>query len=313
MKKGAFGRLYFCVNITFAHLTQINMKKTIGYFLIPVAFACLLFAGCGNNEEADKRAKAKEDSLRNIEGNLNSKLGEKEAAIQEFIESFNEIQENLNAIKEKEKVVSNLSQKTGDVKSRNSQIKEDIQSIYDLMLKNKSRISSLSDKLKNSQLKLAGMEKMIENLQNSLTQKDEEIAVLKAKMEGLNIELTSLQTNYKSVEAESAQKTDELNTAFYAIGTAKELKEKKVIEKEGGFMGIGKATKVSADFNKQYFTKINIEKTVSINIGAKKAKLLSTHPSDSYRMVGEKPVERIDIVNPKSFWASSKYLVIMIE
>jgi hypothetical protein len=289
------------------------MKNTRIFLAVAVVISSFLFLGCGNNEEAEKRAKAKEDSLKGIEGNLNNKLGEKEAAIQEFIESFNEIQENLNAIKEKEKVVTTLSEKTGDVKSRNTQIKEDIQSIYDLMVKNKNRISSLSDKLKNSHLKLAGMEKMIENLQLSLNQKDEEIAVLKAKMEGLHVELASLQTNYKAVEAESAQKTEELNTAFYAIGTAKELKDKKVIEKEGGFMGIGKATKVSSDFNREYFTKINIERTQSINIGAKKARLLTTHPSDSYRLVGTKPVEKIDIVNPRAFWGSSKYLVVMIE
>ncbi len=286
------------------------MKK-LQILLLALGFVCLNLSQTSCKEEKVEKNPA-EDSLKAVTGQLNNQLNEKEAAIQEFIESFNEIQENLNAIKEKEKVVTNLSTK-GDVKNRNSQIKEDIQSIYDLMVKNKSKISSLNEKLKNSNLKLAGMEKMIENLQASIAQKDEEIEVLKAKMEGLNIELANMNTTNKALSEESAQKTDELNTAFYAIGTAAELKEKKVIEKEGGFLGMGKSTKVSADFNREYFTKINIERTQSINIGAKKAKLLSTHPSDSYRLVGVKPVEKIEILNAKAFWASSKYLVIMIE
>lgn len=275
-----------------------------------LAIGGLTFSGCGN--DAEKETNPLADSLKSVNGELSGKLGEKEAALQEFIASFNEIQENLNTIKEKEKIVTNSS-KGGDVKSKEDQIKEDIQSIYDLMAKNKNRIGSLSKKLKDSNLKLEGMEKMIENLQNSLNLKDEEINDLKNKIEGLNIELSSLNTNYKAVEAESAQKTEVINTAYYAIGTSKELKAKKVISKEGGFIGLGKSTKVSNDFNKEYFTKINTEQTLTINIGAKKVKILTTHPSGSYKLVGEKPIEKLEITDPKEFWSASKYLVIMID
>lgn len=261
---------------------------------------------------AEKEGNPEADSLKTVAGELTSQLNEKEAALQEFIASFNEIQENLNAIKEKEKIVLNASE-TGDVKKKEDQIKEDIQSIYDLMSKNKNRINSLSKKLKDANLKMEGMEQMIANMQASLDQKDVEISDLKTRIEGLNIELSTLNTNYKVVEAESAEKTEIINTAFYAIGTSKELIEKKVITKEGGFIGIGKSAKMQSDFNKDYFTKINAEQTTSINIGAKKAKLLSTHPSSSYKLVGEKPVQKLEITNTKDFWSVSKYLVIVIE
>jgi DNA repair exonuclease SbcCD ATPase subunit len=279
-------------------------------FLSLFIIMSVILAGCNDNVEKPVNREA--DSLKNVTNKLSGTLNEKEAVIQEFIESFNEIQENLNAIKEKEKVVTNASSK-GDVKHKNNQIKEDIQAIYDLMSKNKTRISALSQKLKESNLKMSGLEKMIENLQTSLNLKDEEIAELRTKMEGLNIELTNLNTNYKAVEAESAQKTDALNTAYYAIGTKKELIEKKVIAKEGGFIGLGKTTKLSEDFNKEYFTKINIEQTTSINLGVKKVKVVSNHPHASYRLVGEKPVEKLEITNAKEFWSSSKYLVIIID
>ena len=252
------------------------------------------------------------DSIENVNGNLNGKLNEKDAAIQELVSSFNEIQENLNAIKEKEKIISKVTS-DGDVKSKEDQIKEDIQSIYDLMAKNKDRIGSLSKKLKNSKLKIEGLEKMIENMQATLNLKDSEIEELKTKIEGLNVELSNLTTNYKAVENESNQKTEIINTAFYAIGTSKELKENKVITKEGGIIGLGKTTKLSSDFNKEYFTKINIEKTTSINLGAKKIKMLTTHPSNSYKLIGEKPIEKLEITNTKEFWSASKYLVIILD
>lgn len=274
-----------------------------------LTFANINFTSCGGNEKEENLLA---DSLQMVNGSLSGKLSEKEAALQEFISTFNEIQENLNTIKEKEKIVTKSST-SGDVKSKEDQIKEDIQAIYDLMSKNKSRIGSLNKKLKNSKLKIEGLEKMIENLENTINLKDTEIAELKEKIESLNIELSNLSTNYQEVEAEVEVKTEELNTAFYAIGTAKELKEKNVITKAGGIIGIGKTTTVKSDFNKDYFTKINIEKTSSINIGAKKVKILSVHPSNSYKIVGEKPIEKLEITNAKEFWSASKYLVIVIE
>ncbi|HQQ94813.1 MAG TPA: hypothetical protein PLQ93_09675 [Bacteroidia bacterium] len=287
------------------------MKNLKSILLIFSLFTGSLFMNsCKGDQE--KVGNPEADSLKTVTGELTSQLNEKEAALQEFIGTFNEIQDNLNAIKEKEKIVTAAST-SGDVKRKEDQIKEDIQSIYDLMSKNKSRISSLTKKVKDANLKIEGLEKMIENLNNSLNQKDMEIADLKTRIEGLNIELSNLNTNYKVVEAESAEKTEIINTAYYAIGTAKELTDKKVISKEGGFIGIGKSTKIQSDFNKEYFTKVNAEQTTSINIGAKKAKILTTHPSGSYKLVGDKPIQKLEITNSKDFWSVSKYLVIVIE
>ena len=283
--------------------------KLVPFFVI-IILTNFLLSNCGKG--SDDSENPIKDSVENVSGNLNGKLNEKDAAIQELVSSFNEIQENLNTIKEKEKIISKVTS-DGDVKSKEDQIKEDIQSIYDLMAKNKDRIGSLSKKLKNSKLQIDGLEKMIENMQATLSLKDSEIEELKTKIEGLNVELSSLTTNYKAVENESNQKTEIINTAFYAIGTSKELKEKNVITKEGGIIGLGKTTKLSSDFNKEYFTKINIEKTTSINLGAKKIKMLTNHPSNSYKLIGEKPIEKLEITNTKEFWSASKYLVIILD
>ncbi len=287
------------------------MKKIKHFaFFVIIILTNFLLSNCSKG--SDESENSIKDSIENVTGNLNGKLTEKDAAIQELVSSFNEIQENLNTIKEKEKIISKVTS-DGDVKSKEDQIKEDIQSIYDLMAKNKDRIGSLSKKLKNSKLKIDGLEKMIDNMQVTLNLKDSEIEELKTKIEGLNVELSNLTTNYKAVENESNQKTEIINTAFYAIGTSKELKENKVITKEGGIIGLGKTTKLSSDFNKEYFTKINIEKTTSINLGAKKIKMLTTHPSNSYKLIGEKPIEKLEITNTKEFWSASKYLVIILD
>lgn len=286
------------------------MKKIA--IVMAAVFVSALFMLNTSCSSSEKEANPLADSLQEVNSGLSGKLNEKELALQEFISAFNEIQDNLNTIKEKEKIVVKSSSE-GDVKNKEEQIKEDIQAIYDLMAKNKSRINVLSKKLKDSNLKLEGMQLMIENLQNSLNMKDEEIAELKNKIESLHIELSSLKTNYEDLKGENEVKTTTLKTAYYAFGTSKELKEKNIITREGGFIGIGKSTKVKDDLNKEYFTKIDIEQTTSINIGAKKAKIITTHPSGSYKLIGEKTVERIEITNIEEFWSVSKYLVIIIE
>lgn len=284
-----------------------NLKLIVAAVILSAT--SLFFTSCGSGE---KDANPLADSLSTVNGELNGQLSEKEAALQEFVSAFNEIQGNLNAIKEKEKIVSHASA-SGDVKSKEDQIKEDIQAIYDLLAKNKNRIGSLTKKLKNANSKISGLEEMIANLQAQIDAKDNEIADLKSQLEAKNIELSNIQMNLESVEAESSAKTEKMNTAYYAIGTSKELKEKNVITKEGGFIGIGKSTKVKEDFNKDYFTKVDVSQVTSINIGAKKAKVLSSHPSGSYKLVGDKSVEKLEILNADDFWSNSKYLVIVTE
>jgi uncharacterized coiled-coil DUF342 family protein len=286
--------------------------KRIKFLIAGLAIMAALFNFTACKDAGEKEANPLADSLGNVNNELSGKLTEKEQAIQEFVSAFNEIQDNLNTIKEKEKIVTG-SAKGGDVKSKEDQIKEDIQAIYDLMGKNKSRINSLSKKLKDSRVKIDGLEKLIENLQAQLSEKDVQISDLKTQIEALNIELSNLNTNYQEIEQESEVKTEKLNTAYYAFGTNKELKEKGIITKEGGFIGIGKSSKLKDDFNKDYFTKIDITQVTTITIGAKKAKFLTTHPSSSYKLIGEKTVEKIEITNPEEFWGASKYLVIVIE
>ena len=287
------------------------MKKVVRILAaVIILFSAIAFVSCGGAKEKETNPLA--DSLAGDNANLKGELTEKEQALQDFVNGFNEIQANLDEIKAKEKIVSGNTQ-SGDVKSKEEQIKADIQSIYDLMGKNKSRIASLNKKLKNANTKIQGLEQMIMNLEAQLNEKDVQIGDLKNKIEQLNIELSNITVNYQNVEQESAVKTEKLNTAYYVIGTGKELKQKGVTEKEGGFIGLGKTTELKKDFNKDYFTKIDASQTTTIPIGAKKIKIITVHPSGSYRLIGQKPVEKLEITNVDEFWGASKYLVIVIE
>ena len=52
----------------------------------------------------------------------------------------------------------------------------------------------------------------------------------------------------------------------------------------------------------------------SLPLNSKKAKLLSTHPSDSYTLeAGDDGMQTLKINNPSAFWKQTKYLVVMIN
>ncbi len=284
------------------------MKKIIIAALIVSPF---LFS-CGGNEEKHKKT---EDSLTSVTTDLEGKVSDKEKAINDMLGQFNEIQENLNVIKEKEKIATVASKNPEMAKSQKDQIIEDIQSIYELMNRNKGALASMNKKMKNANIKMDQMQKMIDNLNAMLADKETEITSLKEELEKVNTELASLKLDFKEVTEESEAKTDKLNTAFYAFGTSKELIKQGVLTKEGGFIGMGKSEKLKADFNKKYFTQVDVSKTMEIPLACKKAKLVTTHPGGSYKFEGEqgKKIEKLVISNADDFWSASKYLVIVIE
>ena len=286
------------------------MKKYLIVFAAAALFAC--------NTEEKKRAAFVADSLSHENIVINNELKEKdsllntkEAAMTEFIQSFNEIQENLNEIKTKEKIISTSSGDTEFRKSDKEQVISDIQMIYDMLNKNKQKVANLSKKLKASNLKSGQLELAVTNLTNQLLEKESEITELKNNLEKLSVDFTNLNVKYNQEKAESDLKTEKLNTAFYVVGTTKELKNNGVITKEGGFIGIGKVAELSSTLNSDYFTKVDITKATDIPVSGKQVKLITPHPANSYKMVeGASSIIKLTITDSEKFWSISKYLII---
>ena len=288
------------------------MKKITSLLSLLTLFSSAFFFSCGNGNENE--ANPVEDSLKNVTQNLSGQVVAKDSAIFGFIRAFNEIQDNLDVIKDKEKLLTTSSQSGELDQDQKEKIISDIQAIYDLMVKNKQKLGSMNKKLKKANLKIAEFQEMIERLNNQIAEKDGEISELKAQLEKLNVELSEVTMNYEAAQEMLEEKTGKLNKAFYAFGTSKQLIKQGVLTKEVGFIGRGKAEKLKDNFNKSYFTSIDVTETTSIPLACKKAKLVTTHPSDSYKFDGaDGKVEKLVITNPEEFWSASKYMVIVVE
>jgi flagellar biosynthesis GTPase FlhF len=288
------------------------MKKYLILILVPAFFAC---------SQGGEKKTALADSLSTINENIKNELAvkeellsSKEVAMNEFIKSFNEIQANLNEIKEKQKIISTKSEGVEFKNNNKDQIISDIQSIYDLLDKNKKQASNLSKKLKNSNLQADEIRLAVSNLTNQVNDKENEITKLKSNLEKLHIDFANLKIRYYDEVEESNMKTEKLNTAYYLIGSNKDLTEKGVITKSGGFIGLGKVAQLNQSLNKNYFTKIDVTQTSEIPIHGDKVKLVSIHPADSYKLIeGSASIDKIVILNQEKFWSVSKYLIIASE
>ena len=108
------------------------------------------------------------------------------------------------------------------------------------------------------------------------------MAALQTDKQNLQTDKQNLQTEKQNLQNESNRKTEtintqdkQLNTAWFAFGTKKELKRQNVLVK-------GKV--LQGSFNKNYFTKIDIRETRELKLYSKNAKILTSHPTSSYSL-----------------------------
>lgn len=285
------------------------MKKLLLLILI-VPF----FFGCNQQKKELEALQARYDSILSIGFT-------KDTALFAYIESFNQIQANLDSIKQAEMLISTNTSGNGELETdTKDQINRDINMIYEKLRENKETIAKLRSNLKRSGGKVTELEKMIDRLSLQMDEKDAQITQLRDQLEKMNIDIEILTTSVTTLTAEGEEKsqiiseqTTAMNTAYYVVGTKRELLDNNIITREGGFAGIGANKKLKQDFNQEYFSTVDITKLRSIPLTKKKATIITTHPSQSFKLYGEKVSDSLVITNPKDFWSVSKYLVIMID
>ncbi len=304
--------------------TIINNQKTIIMKKTIVALSVLLVvlgSGCNNKEQELAIMQLKNDSLTELSVS-------KDQMMIEFVNAFNEIQSNLDSIKVKENIINKNSAGGSELKAKmKDQINNDIRLIYKLQQESKSMIAGLRSKLKKSGLHVAELEKMIDNLSRQIEEKDVQIAQLQSDLSNANTRITDLGVKVAdlnanignlSVQNEQKQKliedrTNELNTAYYIMGTTDYLKEKNIVTKEGGFIGLGKSKELTPDVDKSNLTKVDVTQFDVIPIMKSKVALLTTHPKNSYILTGKHASDSLIITDKKEFWSISKVLVLNVK
>jgi tRNA splicing endonuclease len=269
-----------------------------------------------NDYKAKQEAQFQQEQDR---GNtLAVKLHQRDSLINEYVTTFNQIEKDLNYIKEKESLIGAQSEDPEFKQDTKESIIEDIQLVNTLLEQNKQKIAELEKKLKKSGIEINGLNEKMKMLAETIELRDKNIEELKVFLAEKDVELA--QMNQEIVKMDSLvqvkngvidEKQYELNKAFVAYGNYKDLKEKGIITKEGGFLWLGQNVTLKEDFTQDQFEQIDITQTTTIPVNAREAELITEHPAGSYEWVKDnETIAYMVINNPSEFWKVSKYAVL---
>jgi len=187
------------------------------------------------------------------------------------------------------------------------------------MKQNKELIAKLQKQMANSSIKSEQLQKTIANLTKQLEEKEKQLQALREELDSKDIHIAALDetinnlnTKSNRLASESSKKSEvinaqdkQINTAWYVFGTKKELRNQHILEDNKVMTG---------NFNKNYFTKIDIRDLSEIKLYSKNVKVLTTHPSSTYTLVRDANKQyTLRITNPQIFWSTSKYLVVLVK
>jgi len=271
-----------------------------------------------------KKTKQQISRLEFSKDSLVENIHQRDSLLGDMMNAFGQIEQSLAYIKDQRKIISSSAEDAELATSKKDQIVKDVQNLTAMLEENVKRLNDLNRQLKNSGIKIASLEQRIQELSIEAETRSNDIIALKGELEKKDIEIATLNTQVadlnttKEVQAtvidKQTNELNELNTAYFTSGTKKELKEKGLITKEGGFLGLGRIKTLSPSAKNEYFSAFDLRNTFTFPVKAEDAKLITEHPAGSYKFVSEgEEIASLEISNPKEFYKYSKYIVMEIE
>lgn len=283
--------------------------------MIPIRFAgatALLALGltaCQSGPTESEKAALAENAR------LKTEVQSRDSLIEDMTRSFGDIEQNLALIEDREKLLPpDEASLTVDQRQR---IMRDIQLMNSLMQESRDRIADLTKRLDKSKVESGSLRKKLKALDAELASRDSALALMKEellakdfKIEEVNQRLNAFELEMARREATIEQLGNEMHTAYYAVGSAKELEEKGVVKRDGGVLGIGRSTALNSALASNGLSTIDTRSTDRIPLSGKKVELVTDHPDGSYEIVKEKDkLAYLRIKDADAFWRLSHYLV----
>lgn len=289
------------------------------HFTILLLTACVVaLSACDTKKQKEQN----QDVSAAIIDSLQQVITQTQNESNDLMGTIDQIQDGFRQINEAEGRVS-VETKEGVANNRQA-IVENMNFIQRTLRLNRDLIANLQQQLRNSNQTNAKMKRTIEEMvagfNAQIAAKTQQIAELTAQLAAKDIKIAeldervvALNQNVDELSASNAEKDrnlaaqdKELNTAWYVFGTKKELTNQNIIKKGDLVQG--------SDFNKDYFTQIDLRVTKVIRLYSKSAKLLTNHPASSYSLDKDAQGQyTLRIFEPQKFWSLSRYLVIIVK
>lgn len=289
--------------------SMFAISGLVALFVALMLMVSMLFSSCNST--------TKKNSLVVERDSLNNELSVRNAEMDNMMSVLSEVQEGIDEINKAENRLNLVQQEGG--KSAKERVSDDMNFIKDKMAQNRENIDQLtkllsSSRYSNSKLKkiVSALKKQVEeskvrigDLEQELKFKNEFVQKQAKEIVILNSSNTLLLDNAAAKEEIIANQDATLHEGYFAFGTKRELKKEKILVK----------SKVLEDpsVHQSYFTKVDIRDFKSIDLYDNHAKLLTSHPTDSYKLIkNDEGNYVLHILNVENFWSSSRYLVVEV-
>jgi len=297
--------------------TTKNQRLTI---IVATAILLAVVIGAGMII-SDKNSQVDELYMQNE--NLSMTIEKRDSLVNEFVNTFNEIDESLTFIKDKRNHLELASEE--ELTSNRKGILEDIKLMNTMLEESSKKISELNKKLNSERFRIHSLDTRIEELTNETKELNSNIEQLKTKLSQRNNQIAEMDDELIqlkneidnkdetiSVKSQTIAKKDaELNKVFFIKGTFKELEQKEIITREGGFLGLGRNIILQDNFSDEYFIELDKREIDTVPLYTQKVDIISVHSEDSYSFDNDgEQVTYIKIEKPDEFWKVSNYLIV---
>ena len=288
-------------------------------FILALGVVAVLFSSCGKQELEEKII-----TQQKLQDSIEAVISIKDAEMESLFQELNAIEQSLSDVSAKYGNVNKLKNTSGEKvnKDTRARITDEIQNINELLANNKQKISKLNNQMATTGNKSKELATFVEKLQLRINEQEAQIQALTAELQQKKIVIENLNKNIEDLSKQNQVKDQQIlqveqekNTAYYIIGTKKELQAEDIVNTSGGFLGMGRKTKVSGDSELSKYTKVDIRQFEQIPLNGKnKIKILTSHPSSSYTIEGDsKYPTSIKVKDARAFWGKSRFLVVMYD
>ena len=290
--------------------------KNFKYF-----FLSLITISCVSNSETVSEESRRIDSLQSVLSSKDQAINSLEfqklnddSIVNLYALYIQKIKDNINEINKQELIINNKKNNPDFKEKDTTDIIKSIKILSKKLQENESMILALNNAVKLEKDKNSQFVSKVTDLREEIAQSNREVYYLKEELNSMNASFEAIFKKYNLQNKKISDLNQKLNEVAYVIGSKSELLDNGVLTKSGGLIGIGKTRKLNSDLNTDYFTYVSKNKFQKIPLGFKTVRLMTSHPTDSYRLSNSNEIiDSLIIINQNDFWRNSKFLVVEVK
>jgi len=290
--------------------------KNFKYF-----FLSLITISCVSNSETVSEESRRIDSLQSVLSSKDQAINSLEfqklnddSIVNLYALYIKKIKDNINEINKQELIINNKKNNPDFIEKDTTDIIKSIKILSKKLQENESMILALNNAVKLEKDKNSQFVSKVTDLREEIAQSNREVYYLKEELNSMNASFEAIFKKYNLQNKKISDLNQKLNEVAYVIGSKSELLDNGVLTKSGGLIGIGKTRKLNSDLNTDYFTYVSKYKFQNIPLGYKTVRLMTAHPTNSYRLsTSNEIIDSLIIINQDDFWRNSKFLVVEVK